>query len=309
MSGLYLMSKNYGRCVGIAFLGLCTGLPASYAEQAVPVIDAVAAVEEERGLEHGKINTPDASPVDPGHFEIESSYTYVHAKRFWDNDGNSHARGLAREQAIGLSVTAGVVENFDVAVGGSYVWLKDEDNDFDENDAEIGPVIGHNFGDLELSGRYRFFESKERSLELAYLAGFTIPVGNDASREEIGTSQEYWSFSQALVATKDWGQWTANTDIGYALPLGDKRENARGTFNADVAVGYQVLPWLQPEIELNYAHDFLTTEDDQEVLATTVGLVMPLDDRLRVNVGVQQGLWGRNANKDTTLCAAVKLAF
>ncbi len=303
------MSKKYGRCVGIALLGLWIWMPAAHAERAVSANDATPVVEEERGLEHGKINTPDASPVDPGHFEIESSYTYVHSKRFWDNDGNSHARGLAREQALSLSVTAGVVENFDVAVGGSYVWLRDKDNDFDASDGELGPANGNNFSDLKLSGRYRFFESKERGLELAYIAGVAIPTGSDASLEEIGTSQEYLSFSQTLVATKDWGQWTANADIGYLVPFGDKRENARGTFNADVAVGYQVLPWLQPEIELNYAHDFLSIEDDQEVLATTVGLVMPLNDRLRVNAGVQQGLWGRNANKDTTLCAAVKLAF
>lgn len=303
------MSKQHVRYAGIALLGILSWTPIVYAEEVVSVSDAAPVTEEEAGLEHGKINTPDASPVDPGHFEVESAYSYTHSKRFWNNNGDVHTRGLAREQSLSLSATAGVIENFDVAVSGNYVWLKDKENDFDENDAEFGPESGHNFGDLDLSGRYRFFESKEQSLEFAYIAGLTIPTGSSSSREEIGTSQEFWSFNQTLVASKDWGKWTANADIGYALPFGDKRENARGTFNADVAIGYQVLPWLQPEVELNYGHDFLTDEEDSDVLAVTAGLVMPITDRLRVNLGMQQGVWGQNTDKATTLYAAVKLAF
>jgi len=299
------MLRNYMTCSGIVFLGLLVVLPTARAAEAV----SVSAIEEESGVEHGKINTPDASPVDPGHFEIESSYGYTHSKRYWDNDGDTHARGLAREQSVGLSLTVGVIENLDVAVGGNYAWLKDNDNDFDPDDAAFGPASGHDFGDLELSGRYRFIENKENSFELAYIGGFTLPTGSSSDRDEIGTSQEFWSFNQTLVASKDWGKWTANADIGYALPLGNKRENARGTFNADVAVGYQWLSWLQPEVELNYGHDFLTDEDDSEGLATTVGLVMPVNDQYRVNLGVQQGLWGRNSDKATTLYGAVKLAF
>lgn len=185
----------------------------------------------------------------------------------------------------------------------------DKDNDFDSDGAELGPQSGHDFSDLELSARYRFFESKEQSLALAYIGGLTLATGSDSSREEIGTSQEFSSFNQALVVNKDWGKWTGNTDVGYALPFGDKRGNARGTFNADVAVGYQVLPWLQPELELNYSHDFLSDKESSEVLAVTAGLVMPINDRLRVNLGAQQGVWGRNNDKETTLTVACKLAF
>jgi hypothetical protein len=296
-------------CSGVVLLGLLTWIPGVHAEETGSASAVVQETGEDAGPEHGKINTPDASPVDPGHFEIESSYAYLHSKRFWNNSGNTHTRGLLREQSLGLTVTAGVIENFDVAVGGSYVWVKDKDNDFDPDDAELGPQNGHDFGDLEMSGRYRFFESKEQSLSLAYIGGFTIATGSSSSREEIGTSQEFSSFNQTLVASKDWGKWTANADVGYALPFGDKRENARGTFNADVAVGYQYRPWLQPVIELNYGHDFLSDENDAQVLAITAGLVMPINERLRVNLGVQQGVWGRNNDKETTLSVAVKLAF
>jgi hypothetical protein len=160
-----------------------------------------------------------------------------------------------------------------------------------------------------LSGRYRFHVDKEHSLELAYIGGVTLPTGSSSSRDEIGTSQEFWSFNQTLAASKDWGKWTANAAVGYALPLGDKRENARGTFNVDVAVGYQLLPWLQPEIELNYGHDYFIEDADQQMLATTIGLIMPINELVRVNTGVQQSLWGRDTDKATTLFVAVKLAF
>ena len=303
------MLKNSANCAGLALLGLTLWVPAVSAQEVVSPNGTTVVVEEEAGPEHGKINTADASPVDPGHFEIESSLVATHANRFWGSTGTSHARGQARELALGLAATAGVVADVDVAVSGGYVWLKDEDNDFDPDDGVFGPERGHDWGDLDLSGRYRFFASEEYGLELAYIGGVTIPTGSSASRGEIGTSQEFWSFNQTLAASKDWGKWTANAAIGYALPLGEKREGERGTFAVDAAVGYQFLPWLQPEVELNYARDFHASEDDQEVLAATVGLVMPLNDRLRVNSGVQQGLWGKNADKATCLLLAVKLAF
>lgn len=297
----------------VFLLGLASGISLAHAEELLPAIGTepsmVTAAEEENGPEHGKINTPDASPVDPGHFEIESFYAYTRSTRYWDNSGGSHTRGLAREQAVGLAITIGVVDNVDVAIGGSYLWVKDNENDFDEGDAVFGPHSGHDWGDVDVSVRYRFFTSTDHSLELAYIGGFTLPAGSSSSEDEIGTSQEFWSFNQTLVAGKDWGKWTANADLGYALPFGDEREHARGSFNADIAVGYQLLSWLQPEVELNYCLDFYAVEEDQQVLAATVGLVMPINDRLRVNAGVQQGLWGQNTDKATSLFAAVKLAF
>ena len=309
------MSKNSVKCASVIFFGTLCCISASHAEDAssseLAISDQASVGSDEKGgePEHGKINTLDASPVDPGHFEIESSYLYTHSKHFWDNAGDVHDRGLAREQAIGLSVTAGIIKNVDIAVRSSYQLMKDKENDFDRDDAGLGPENGHGLGDLNISSRYRFFESKEQSISIAYIGGFTLPTGSGSSEKEIGTSQEYWSFNQALVAIKDWGKWTANVDIGYALPFGDKREDNRGTLKSDIAVGYQVLPWLQPEVELNYSRNFLANDNDQEVIATTVGLVMPINERIRVNTGVQQGIWGRNTDKAASLYAAVKLAF
>jgi len=287
--------------------GFLSLMPASAQTSNKP--DNPARAEEEISVEHGKINTADASPVDPGHFEIEPSFSYTRAKHFWDNDGHSQVRGLMHEEDVGLSVTAGLFENMDINIIGGYSWVKDADNDFDEDDGIIGPTTGHDFGDLGFSGRYRFFNNEAKRLEIAYIAGVTIPTGSDSDRDAIGTSQEFWSLDQTLVASKDWDRWTVNVDVGYALPIGNKREDARGPLNADIALGYQVLPWLQPEVELNYGLDFVENSEDAQVLAATVGLVMPINDLLRLNLGVQKALWGENADEATTLVTTVMFAF
>jgi hypothetical protein len=277
--------------------------------QATNVSSELQAASGEIAIEHGKINAADASPVDPGHFEMEPSFSFTHSKRACSASGHTHRRGEFREQILGLSVTAGLMENADINLSGGYSWLKDNDNDFDGDGVLTGPFRGEDFTDLKLSGRYRFYNDEEHHLAAAYIAGVTIPAGSSPDRNEIGTSQEFWSFNQTLVATKDWGQWTLNGDIGFALPIGSKRVNARGTFNADLALGYQVFSWLQPELELNYCHDLLDNENDAQVLAVTVGLVLPINDTLRVNVGVQQGIWAEYADKATTLMTAVKFSF
>jgi hypothetical protein len=275
-------------------LGLLCANPLAHAEEETP--------------EHGKINMPDASPVDPGHYEVEVAYSYGFAKKEWNNSGKEISRGFESEQSFELSATAGVSDDFDVSVSFGHTRAKDKDNDFD-GDGNPGPLAGDGFGDLNIGGRWRFIQNENLHLDVAYIGGFTIPTGTGSDQNEIGTSQEYWSLNQTLVASKDWGNWTANMDVGFALPFGDKRGDARGTFNADLAAGYQALPWLQPELELNYSRSFVAGSNDASALAITAGLVMPINDRWRINAGVQQGLWGINADKSTLFSVAVKNAF
>jgi hypothetical protein len=273
------------------------------------VLSAASVAAAEVNIEHGKINTADASPADPGRYEIEAWFSFTRAKQFWDASGCTHDRGLFREQNIGVSVTVGLVENVDIAVRGGYGWLEDNHSGFNKDAEAMGRATEHDLSDMEVSGRYRFYNNAERRLEIAYIAGMTIPSSTGSAQEDISASQKFWSLSQTVAATKDWEQWTLNGDIGFSLPMGNKRENARGSLNIDLALGYQILPWLQPELELNYSHDYLADGHDAQTLAMTAGLVMPINETLRVNIGIQQGVWGENADKATSICAAVKFAF
>jgi len=135
----------------------------------------------------------------------------------------------------------------------------------------------------------------------------TVPLGRESDSDRLGPSQEFWSFEQKLALSKDWGCWTSNADVGFSLPFGGKRRDDRGTLESNLAVGYQLCDWLQPEVELNYAHDFMEGGQDSDSVAATAGLVMPLSDRWRVSVGVQQAIAGRNADRGT--CAMLSLTF
>ena len=265
--------------------------------------------EETTGPEHGKLSTADATPVEPGHFELEPSYAATIVRREWDDRRHLARKCRARIHDLSLSLTAGVGKDVDLKAA----WgLTDE---FRRTPAALArdadePCHGKGMREVDLGARWRFHQSSRYSLELAYLASASLPVGEHGSRNRLGVCQEFWSLNQSVVATKDWARWTANAELGYALPFGEKREDARGTLSANLAAGRQIVRWLQPEAELNYAREFLRgRRNDSDVLAATVGLVMPVNDSVRVNAGVQQGLWGRNADRATTFMVAVKFAW
>ncbi len=64
---------------------------------------------------------------------------------------------------------------------------------------------------------------------------------------------------------------------------------------SDAAAGYQLTPWLQPEVEVNYSHDFIDGDDDLDELAVTAGAIVNLPHGLRLDLGVQRIVYGRNA--------------
>ncbi len=259
--------------------------------------------------EYCKINTPDVSVVEPGKAEFEVVYNHTSAKRSWDNDSNGFDRGFTREHAASMTLTVGLLKNLDANISAPYRWIKDKDNDYDDADGIDGPVNGNGFGDISFSGRYRFFASESLGMKAGYIGGFTAPTGSRNSRKQIGTGQEYWSWDQQLVAVKSWVPWTANGAIGFALPFGDRRGDARGAFTADIAGGYQLKDWIIPVFELNYAREFLADDNDEQSLAMTAGFVMPVHDLLSVNAGIQQTLWGRNSDKSTTFILSAKTFF
>jgi hypothetical protein len=252
-------------------------------------------------IEHAKLGTADASPVDPRHVELEFGTSGTWGRHAWDADGDVHGRGSVREQALGLAVTVGVVENLDVGVGLDYLWLHDDDSD--------SATTGNGIGDLAVGGRYRFFSSEKQGIEAAWITGVVAPTGSRSDEHELGCSQEFWSWDNSLVLTKDWTCWTMNGEVGWSQPFGEKRGDDRGTLSANHATGYQLLPWLQPVVELNCAHELDVGADDATLVAVTAGLVMPLNDCLRLNLGVQQGIWGENADRATTAMLAVKVGF
>ena len=66
------------------------------------------------------------------------------------------------------------------------------------------------------------------------------------------------------------------------------------------AVGYQILKWLQPEAELIYDHDFGEHGQTANLVSVVLGFVMPVNDHVRFETGVQQDVLGSNKSQTTS---------
>jgi hypothetical protein len=258
--------------------------------------------------ERTRLFTSNASTTGAGTTELVFSWNYWRSRKFNDEDGKSYLRPLVREHSLDLGVNYGITESLDVAAATAFFWIRDDWNDYD-GDGYAGPTRGENIGDLSVWSKYRFFESADRSWALAYVGGFTVPTGTDSTARHIGTSQEYWSLENTLVATKDSGPWSTSANLGYMLPLGSERGDSRGLLNADIATGRQFLGWITPEVELNYAREFLASWPDAEVLSATTGAIFALDRRTRLSVGVTKDIWARNWEMGFGLLVGLRLAF
>jgi hypothetical protein len=248
-------------------------------------------------IEHGKAATADASPVDPGAVEAEIGFAPS-----WNSRGGSAGFDLAddgSEQDLYGAITYGVVPDVDVNLGFEFCWLRDEAARGEDGS---GPTRGSGLGDLALGARWRFLNVPERALEMAFTAGAVIPTGTRGGPDALGMSQEFWSARGALVATKDLGATTMNGEVALEAPVSGDASGLRSVFQANAAFGVHVLPWLQPEIELNYESTFGIRS---QVLAATAGIVAPFGDGYRIVAAVQRGLWGR----DTTQTTAAVLSF
>jgi hypothetical protein len=182
---LFDWQKKVSLRPGLLLLGLLLGtvvLPLAAAQEA-----GASAEVETATPEHAKINTADATPVDPGQVEVEWSYELGRAKRSWSGGGHSQVRPLLREQTLGLAVTAGVVDNLDVSVGGGYLWLKDKDVD------DSMAITANDWADFELGARYRFLTDPDLGLDLAYSAGVTIPKDTDTRTGANGPPTRPWA--------------------------------------------------------------------------------------------------------------------
>ncbi len=257
--------------------------------------------ERELLLEQTKFATEDTGTAEPGTAEIKVTYFWKRARKGWDKEWSLNKRGLRSEQNTNLDLTVGLIHNFEVVTNMSYIVLEDKDYDYDADDEVDGPKHGNGFSDLPIAVKWRFYNNQKRHLSLAYVPGFTIHCGQGTDLGEIGTTQNYASFDEKMVLSKEWGRWAFSTDVGYVLPFGHERRKARGTLTSNTAIGYQVFKFLQPEVELNYAHDFVETDDDTNQFAVSGALLLPFHSRFLAIVGIQQDLFGDNVDRDFLL--------
>jgi hypothetical protein len=245
--------------------------------------------------DHGKAATCDATPVEAGAAEIELGYAPT-----WDARG-APGGGAASTHGFTAALTYGALPGVDVRLAAGLASTSEPARPHADG---ASPTRGAGATDAHLAARWRFLHLPARALEVAVAAEVVLPVGARPTPSAIGLTQDFWSARAALVATRDWGALTANGELALAAPVAGDARGLRCAAQANAAIGWQVAPWLQPELELNYGLTHALA-GDAHALAVTAGLVAPLGAAARVVAAVQQAVWARGA----TPLAAALLAF
>lgn len=249
------------------------------------------------GPDHGKMATEEATPVGGGAIEVEVAYGPTLTHR---GTGDFDPSGHAHAHAFTLGVFYGLTEHLDVKVASGVGYA------MDRSDA-LGPTRGSGMTDLVLGSRWRFLALAERALDLTLATTVVAPTGLEQTSTSLGLTQGYWSLRNALVASKDWGRATANAELALTVPVGGGAGELDGVSCANLAVGYALVSWFQPLVEVNY--DLARDATTQQRLALTAGVNMTAQSGTRLLFGVQQAVWGRNVAQTTTGLVAVKAAF
>ncbi len=272
--------------------------------------------------EHSKVVTTDATPNDPGQIELWGSYVIQGGKFGWKSNGGREKRGTYLAQIFETQTTVGVYKDIDIGIIQWFQHTLDKENNYNEvrdlmdpdtgeamEDTTEGPTHGFGWGDLGVTGHWRFYDSAEKMLEIAYIPTIYAPTGRRSNFDHIGASQGYTSFDNAIAFTKDIGRWNGTVNLGYNTPLAhwERTNYYYGTVHVNFAVGYQALRWLQPELEILYSHDFGGHGQTANLTSVVLGFIMPLGDHLRFETGVQQDVLG--SNKVQTTSGIFSVAF
>jgi hypothetical protein len=272
--------------------------------------------------EHSKVVTVDATTNDPGQVEFWSSYVIQGGKFAWHSDGERRKRGTFQAQVFETQTTIGVVKDIDIGIIEWFQHTLDKANNYDEfkdmmnpdtggpmADETEGPTHGFGWGDLGITGHWRFYDSQEKKLEIAYIPTIFVPTGRRSNLDHIGASQGFTTFDNSLAFTKDIGLWNGTVNLGYNSPLAHEKRTGEyyGTAHANFAVGYQVVRWFQPEVEFVYRHDFGGHGQTANLVSVVLGAVMPVNDHVRFETGVQQDVLG--SNKVQTTSGIFSVAF
>lgn len=248
--------------------------------------------EEDLEPETAKVVTEDALTVAKGDIEIELGFGYAAGSHYYSTSNHREDAPYNDLKTYEVGFTAGVAETVDLGLG--IGWS-------DIHDLLQEPTDGDGVNDLSLGAKWNFFQSEDERFFLAYLPGVIIPTGDEGSDEELGPGQGFASFGNMLAFTAIFGQSNFNADIGYDMPFGEDRGTDRGLMVSDLALGYQIAPWFQPEIEINFEHHYQRKEVDGDLISATAGAILNLTDTFRLDLGVSQGIYGRNSLETTTL--------
>ncbi len=249
--------------------------------------------------ETAKLITEDAFAVDAARTELELGYQYATAERLFSDDGQQINRGALRGQSALVKVTRGIRSGLDVSL--EIVWRE-----------LIEDVVGDSLertGNFTANTKWQFFENEKQSIAVAWVPGVTGAFAGVTLGAGLAPGQNYWSVNNLLVLSYGKGAFNLNLDAGHFLPIGDDRHDQRSQLIGDIAAGWQLRPWLQLGAEVNFGHATVSRGNGSVGLAVTGNAILNVSETVRIDVGVQEVLDGRNADDATIWVANFSKTF
>ncbi|NMA42201.1 MAG: hypothetical protein GX946_02335 [Oligosphaeraceae bacterium] len=262
------------------------------------------------------INTETAIIVPQGSLELSLGVDYLrHAgKRQYDNSWHrTDNRGGARLYEWTVSLRGGITENLDAFISTSWVDVKDKSFPY-------GDDYARGINNVNLGIKWGIIQDQDDFL-LSYQPSISIPANQyKAESGRLGPGDNFWSFDQALVATYFWDDFSCSAALTHTIPFGRGRHHysttflqeqrrTRGTTGIDLGLTYDACEYLQPLVELNYLHEWISKGNDSDLLAATLGAKANICEKGQIMAGYQYPITGRNSFRGSCIKLALVALF
>lgn len=247
---------------------VCFSCSKAWAHGAGSMSAAGAGAPEEGEISSiGMINSPTATTLDKGHVEAGFTFEYVNYNQIpaltahsLHEDGRE-VHGFQHSELYDFSLGAGIMEDFDLFLEAPIV--SNAVNQLEDEEAVGRDERSTGFGDMRLTGKYRFWE---KGVEAALIAGIKFPTGKTAGHDrsdakfapEIQPGSGSWDGEFGLAVSRSFaGRFSAATSFQYFLRSKGAQEFDGGDifrFSAGVAAAlrpYGRHPNVNFHIELN----------------------------------------------------------
>jgi len=229
--------------------------------------------------------TDDTGTQGKGKPQLELNYEYAHE----DTDGVRESLHLA--QAV---LSYGIIDTVDLVVSLPYLFISTKQAGLKTN------VNG--ISDITAEVKWRFYEN-ECGFSLAMKPGVSIPSGDD--KKGLGAGKV--GASLFLVATQELDPFTFHFNAGYGRNASTAdEEQETDLWHFSLATEYSVCRWLK--LVANVGVERNPDKSDATPVAFVLGgVIIPLTDRMDLDVGVKRGL--SEPESDFGMLAGVTLRF
>lgn len=236
------------------FAGLAGTLITCFVASAAYAHHAMSTFGEGGG---GPINTIGAETLPKGKGAMSLRLEFLDLDRFSDQElldfGAAGIQADSSDYAFSafLGGAYGVTDKLTVGARIPYIFRDDirepEVEDGMVSVSDEGDSVGH--GDLKLFGAYRFLRLEDRKLELAALAGLSVPTGythahtreGDRFETEHQPGSGSWDPAIGLAVSKTWGKFSLHSNVYYSFATqGAQDTNLGDSFTYNLAAVYHL---------------------------------------------------------------------